>query len=172
MNQKMYRALRNAKFAEILQRSEYKLKNEYVSNYQFRLHESKTKFETYKINTQYDAYRFIKANLDDTQHYQETFKILFLNRANEVIGFTNLASGTLTACPIDIRMILKYCVESLATGIILSHNHPSGNLEPSQADICVTERIRDVLEKMDVTVCDHIITTKNGFISMTAKGFI
>ena len=79
----------------------------------------------------------------NTLQMQEEVKLLLLNRSNKVLGIYSLAKGGLTSCVVDVRIILSIALKTLATGIILVHNHPSGNLKPSQADLDITKKLKN-----------------------------
>lgn len=101
---------------------------------------------------------------------QEEFKILFLNRANEVLGIYELSKGGIAGTVVDIRLIFSVALKCNAVGIILAHNHPSGTLKPSDADITLTRKIKKCSEFMDITLLDHIIVTKYGYYSFSNEG--
>jgi DNA repair protein RadC len=82
---------------------------------------------------------------------------MLLNNSNNTIGYVKISQGGIVGTIVDVRIVAKYAVESLSTGIILVHNHPSGNLKPSQPDIDLTKKIKEGLKILDVTVLDHII---------------
>jgi len=90
------------------------------------------------------------------EHIEEV-KMIMLNRANRVLGVAHLTKGGLNGSIIDTRVILQYAIKANAHAIILAHNHPSGSLEPSDADIKITSRVRDALELVDIKLLDHFI---------------
>ena len=96
---------------------------------------------------------------EDTIGYKETFKVLLLNNANKIIGYTTVAEGGLTSTIVDVRTILQTALISNATSIILSHNHPAGTARPSCHDDNLTKKIKSACELMDIRVLDHIIVT-------------
>lgn len=91
--------------------------------------------------------------------------VIYLNRANYIIGKERLSSGGLSATVIDVRMIIKNALEKLASGIILVHNHPSGNPQPGISDIKQTGILKKAAETFDISLVDHIIITDDGFYS-------
>lgn len=111
--------------------------------------------------------KYIGKNLIQTQ---EHFSIMFLNNANKCIGVYMMSSGGYTAVVADVRIILGAALRLAATGIILCHNHPSGNLQPSQADLTFTQKIKIAAQQMDIRVIDHIIVTDNGYYSFMENG--
>lgn len=106
----------------------------------------------------------------DTIELQEEFKVLLLNRANEVLGIYPLSKGGITGTVVDTRLIFAVALKCNATGILLCHNHPSGNLKPSDADITLTRNIKKCADFLDITLIDHLIITKNGFYSFSNEG--
>lgn len=110
----------------------------------------------------------------DTQlmNIQEQFCVLFLNNCNEVVGFRCLSSGTLTSCTVDLKILFGLACKSLSRAIIIAHNHPSGNLKPSQSDINLTKKIKNAAQLLDIKLLDHIILTNNGFFSFVEEQMI
>ncbi len=105
---------------------------------------------------------------------QEQFIILYLNRANTVLGAHQLFTGGLTGTIADIRLIMGIALKSLACGIIISHNHPSGNLIPSEADRTLTDKVKKACDLMDIKLYDHIIVSpyEGTFYSFADEGLI
>lgn len=126
-----------------------------------------------KITKSQDAEIFLREIYEtDTIELHEQFIVLYLNRANRIIGYNRHSKGGLTGTVADLRIIFSAALKSLATGIIVSHNHPSGNLNPSDADIRLTNRINETGKIIDIPLLDHIILTKEGFYSFTDNGHI
>lgn len=96
---------------------------------------------------------------EETIGYKETFKVLLLNNANKIIGYTTISEGGLTSTIVDVRVIMQTALVSNATSIILTHNHPSGNPRPSIHDDNLTKKIKSACELMDIRLLDHIIVT-------------
>ena len=95
---------------------------------------------------------------------------LFLNRNNRIFGSYKISSGGITGTVVDIRLILSIALKSLSTGLILAHNHPSGNLKPSNADVDKTQRLKEAAKIMDIKLLDHLIITTEGFYSFADDG--
>lgn len=128
---------------------------------------------TTTINNSQNAYEILKSLFPaDTISLQEQFVVLYLNRANRVIGSYQLSKGGITGAIADVRLILSVALKTLATGLILAHNHPSGNLKPSEADIQLTQKVKDAAKLMDIEVLDHMILSSNGYFSFTDDGII
>ena len=115
------------------------------------------------IKTALDAYNELKEFYPiETIALQEKFVAMYLNRANRVIGIYELSTGGITGTVADIRLILGVALKTAASSIILAHNHPSGNLQPSIQDKSLTEKIKKAAELIDVMLQDHIIIAPNG----------
>ena len=108
----------------------------------------------------------------ETLQMQEEVKIILLNRSNKVLGIYSLAKGGLTSCIVDVRIILSIALKTLATGIILFHNHPSGNLKPSKADLDITKKLKNSCDLLDISLLDHLIITKDNYFSFADEGLI
>jgi len=122
------------------------------------------------IKSSNDAYQLLSPMMGDLPH--EEFWIVMLNRANKIITRYNVSKGGLTGTVIDVRLILKKALEVYAASMIISHNHPSGNLSPSDADIKITKKIKEAGLIMDIPVLDHIIVTDNGYFSFADEGLL
>ena len=102
--------------------------------------------------------------------YQEDFFILLLNKANKVIGICNLSTGGMSATVVDLKIMFSVALKAAASAIIMAHNHPSGELEPSNADIQLTNRAIEVGKFLDIHVHDHIVMTKENYLSFADTG--
>jgi len=123
-----------------------------------------------KITSSADAYEVIQPRIADLNH--EEFWILLLNKANKMIGKHDISKGGVSGTVADSRVIFKLAVENLATSIILCHNHPSGNLKPSDADIALTRKLKDSGNLMDIPILDHIIVADGGYYSFADEGIL
>jgi DNA repair protein RadC len=123
-----------------------------------------------KITGSKDVANLLSPILSDLQH--EEFWVIYLNRSNKVIDKQRVSQGGIAGTVTDVRLILKIAVEKLASSIILCHNHPSGALEPSDADRKITDKLRQAGEVMDIPVLDHIIIAKNKYYSFADEGII
>lgn len=113
---------------------------------------------------------YLKTTLRD--YSNEVFAVVFLNRANKIKHFEIVSSGGITGTVADPRIILRKALEHEATSLVLSHNHPSGNLQPSKADRDITEKLRNAARYFDITVIDHIIVSDDGFFSFADEGLM
>jgi DNA repair protein RadC len=104
---------------------------------------------------------------------QEKFVAMYLNRANRVLGVFELSKGGITGTVVDIRLLISVALKVAASSIILAHNHPSGNLQPSSSDRQLTDKIKSACNLFDVTLTDHLIISPNEtFLSFSDEGFI
>ncbi|HAH23765.1 MAG TPA: hypothetical protein DCL77_08410 [Prolixibacteraceae bacterium] len=126
--------------------------------------------EKLKVITSSDAAAIFKPLLSDLAH--EEFWILLLNRNNLVLDKYMVSQGGLSGTVIDVRIILKMALEKLACSIILCHNHPSGNLVPSEADKEITRKIKEAGKHMDIPVLDHVIIGNGSYFSFADEGMI
>jgi len=138
----------------------------------YELRKNQTDFPKMKIKDATDSAEFIKQFYQGDIEIYESFFLLLLNNNNQTIGYAKISQGGVTSTVVDIKIIAKYVVDSLATAIILAHNHPSGNLKPSQQDIDITKKIKEAMKFFDVTVLDHIIMTAESYYSFSDNGII
>lgn len=137
----------------------------------FSLKSENSDFKKVKITKSKDAYDLIREfYFDDIEIYESMF-ILLVNNANMTIGYAKISQGGVSGTVVDIKIIAKYAIESLATGVILAHNHPSGNTKPSSPDIKITERIYEALKLLDIILLDHLVIASDSYTSMKDKGY-
>jgi DNA repair protein RadC len=117
-----------------------------------------------------DTAHYLRALLKDYRH--EVFAVIFLNRANKIVHFEIISEGGITGTVADPRIIIKKALEENAVNIILSHNHPSGNLKPSLADEELTRKIKEAARLFDIRVLDHIIVSEDGYYSFADEGIL
>jgi len=122
------------------------------------------------IRSSKDVYNIIAPSISDLPH--EEFWVLMLNRANQIIGKERISHGGVSGTVVDGKIIFKIAVQALASSIILCHNHPSGNLKPSQADIDITKKLRKAGEAIDISVIDHLIVSERGYYSFGDEGVL
>lgn len=134
-----------------------------------RRNEQETAVKT-KITSSADAFRLLNKKLSDLPH--EEFWILLMNRANSVIKTECISKGGISGTVVDVRIILKPAIEALASGIILCHNHPSGQLKPSEQDLALTKKIKESTRLMDVNLLDHIIIGDQKYLSFADEGIL
>ncbi|MCW5909268.1 MAG: DNA repair protein RadC [Chitinophagales bacterium] len=135
-----------------------------------RRRQSSTIRELPVIKSSRDSFAYIYPEIADLQH--EQFFVMFLNKSNKVLQHKNISSGGVSGTVADIRIILKSALELLSTSIIAVHNHPSGNLKPSQADKELTQKLKDAARLMDITLLDHLIIGDNAYYSFADEGLL
>lgn len=123
-----------------------------------------------KIITSKDAFEIMKPSMMDLPH--EEFWLLLLNRANLVTKKELISRGGVSGTVVDTKIIFKTAIVNYASSIIICHNHPSGNLKPSEADIKITKNIKEAGKIMEIPLLDHLIITDNGFYSFTDEGLL
>ena len=126
-----------------------------------------------KIRTSLDAFQVLLELYDeDTVDYRETAFVLFLNKANNTIGWMKISEGGTTATVIDPKMIFATALKCNASGIILSHNHPSGQLRASDEHRNMTSRLVGIGHMLGIEVLDHVIVCRSGYYSMSDEGLL
>lgn len=133
-----------------------------------RRRQTSVALEKVVIKTSNDVAEYLRAVIKDFNY--EVFAVLFLNQANKINHFEILSRGGITGTVADPRIILKRALDVWATSIILCHNHPSGNLFPSQADKNLTNKIMTAAKFLDIRVTDHIIVSEHGYYSFADDG--
>lgn len=125
-----------------------------------------------KISSSTNAADLFRELMTARSSFSEEFLMLALNRANMVIGFYRVSSGGVSGTVADPKIIFSIALQSLASGLILCHNHPSGNLNPSQSDISMTKNAMQVGKLLDINVLDHVILTDNDYFSFADEGIL
>ena len=124
-----------------------------------------------KIYSSEDAYEVLLSTYrEGTICYKEYFKVLFLNQAKQVLGYTLISEGGITDTTVDVRVILQAALLTNSVAIILAHNHPSGSMKPSRQDMKITKQVKDAARLMRITVIDHLILTDEGYYSFADEG--
>ena len=123
-----------------------------------------------RVSGSRDCFEILRAHLQDIKH--EEFWIILLNRANRLIKKHQISLGGVAGTVADPKIIFKLAIEDLASGIILAHNHPSGNLTASQADIDLTRKIREAGKLLEIQVLDHLIVAGQKYFSFADEGML
>ncbi|KFF01231.1 hypothetical protein IX39_11640 [Chryseobacterium formosense] len=123
-----------------------------------------------QISSSRNAYDLLKLHLADLR--TEEFWALFLNQNNKVIHIAQLTQGGINQSIVDIRILFKTALEHFSTGIIISHNHPSGSLKPSSEDITITKKVKEAGDLMSIQLLDHLIITQNSYLSFADEGLL
>ena len=123
---------------------------------------------TDRITSSAEAYQYFRHQLEDLPH--EEFWVMYLNRANRIIEIRRHTVGGIASTVVDKRLLLKEALELRAVSMILAHNHPSGNLKPSQIDLSITKDLKSSAALMDIKLLDHLIVTSNKYYSFADEG--
>lgn len=126
--------------------------------------------ERKKITSSRSVFEYVQPLLGDLAH--EEFWVLFLNNSNKIIKSEQLSKGGITGTIVDVRLAFKQALQLGAVSIILAHNHPSGTLKPSQADIQLTKKIKTAGESLDIKVLDHLIITEKAYFSFADENML
>jgi len=123
-----------------------------------------------RVSSSRDAFDAIASMLTDLYH--EEFWLLLLNKANEIVAREKLSTGGMAGTVADVKMAFKIALDAKASAIIAVHNHPSGNLKPSEADIMLTKKLKDAGRILDLPLLDHLIVSERGYYSFADEGAI
>ena len=137
----------------------------------YELKKMQTEFPKKTLKSSDESADFIRNFYGDDLEIYESMFILMLNKKNDTIGYAKISQGGICGTVVDVRLVAKYAVDSLATSVILAHNHPSGNTKPSEQDKAITSKIKNALELLDITLLDHIILTIDNYYSFADNGF-
>jgi DNA repair protein RadC len=126
-----------------------------------------------KITCSKDAFNILKGNWDESKiEFVEQFKVMLTNRAQKVLGILDVSTGGVSATIADPKVIFSAAIKANACGFIVAHNHPSGNLMASQADIDLTKRLKEGGKILEVQLLDHVIVTTEGYFSFADEGLL
>lgn len=125
------------------------------------------------ITTSRDAVKIFQEHFDSEEmDYRESFFSLYLNQANRVLGIKKISESGISSTIVDVRIIMQAALLCNASGIILAHNHPSGNLKPSQKDLSITQKIKEASQFLNIQLLDHCILTSTAYISFADDGHL
>ncbi|TNE82210.1 MAG: DNA repair protein RadC [Bacteroidetes bacterium] len=141
-----------------------------VAGLELAARKKRSEAEPEKIAGSQDVFQLMESKLSDISH--EEFWVLYLNRANKVIEEKQISSGGISGTVADPRIILRYGLELKASSLILCHNHPSGNLKASEADLRLTRKIKEGALLMDMQVLDHLILVADSYLSFADEGIL
>lgn len=126
--------------------------------------------EKKKITSSTSVFELMQPIIGELEH--EEFWIIYLNNSNKVIQKNQISKGGITGTLVDVRLVMKNALEVGATGLILSHNHPSGTLKPSEADKKITQKLKSAALGLDIRVLDHLIITEKAYFSFADKNIL
>lgn len=134
---------------------------------------SNTNPERVKVTSSQILYELLKKHWDlNIIEYQEEVKVVLLNKSNIVLGIYEMSKGGISGTVVDNRIILGVALKCNASNIILVHNHPSGNLNPSDADKSITKRLKEACNLLDISLLDHLIITNTGYYSFNDEAIL
>lgn len=133
-----------------------------VSEVKISYHNKLPKADYPKIVSSRDAVNILQDNWSDDIELLEEFLVLLLNKANQVKGLFRVSRGGTSGTVVDTKILFATALKAVASGLIIAHNHPSGNLQPSQADVDLTKKLRKAGELLDIPVLDHLILAPHG----------
>jgi len=125
-----------------------------------------------KLQSSTNAYNLVYPFFEEHINYKESFGVLLLSRSNSVLGFRMIGVGTTTGCAVNVKEILQMALLSNCSGVIVIHNHPSGNKKPSDSDISLTAKIKNGLLLFDCSLLDHLILCENDYLSFADENLI
>lgn len=138
----------------------------------YELKKIQTDFPSVKITSSKDFADFARNFYGDDLEIFESFFILLLNNANNTIAYQKISQGGVTGTVVDVKLVMKYAVDCIASSIMLIHNHPSGTLKPSEADKSITQKIKHAAQYFDMRVLDHVILTADSYFSFADEGIL
>lgn len=155
-----------------------RINTKYMKEYKSTIPEITLKYKSgdtkkVKVNSSKDAADYMRELYDiDTIEITESAIVLFLNRANNSIGWYKVSQGGINGTVIDIKLIIATALKCASSGIILSHNHPSGTLIPSEEDKKLTKKLNEACKILDIFLLDHVIITESGHYSFADDGLL
>ncbi len=123
-----------------------------------------------KITSSQSVFELMQPSLGDLPH--EEFWVIYLNNSNKVLQTKQISKGGITGTMVDVRLVLKKALELSAVALIFAHNHPSGSLQPSEADKKLTQKLKNAGESMDIKVLDHLIITEKAYFSFADENLL
>lgn len=139
---------------------------------EFYLGKRESTIKKAKITCSKDAADYIRNFYHDDIGIYESFFMLIMNRANNTVGYVKISQGGIAGTVVDISIVAKYAVNALASGIIIAHNHPSGNTQPSSNDLNLTKKIKEALSLFGIGLLDHVILSSESYYSLADEGQI
>jgi len=140
----------------------------------FNIVSEKTTIDKYKVASSSEINKIIRSIADFNNNIDivEEVNVLLLSKSNMIIGYANISKGGISSSIVDIRIVMKYAIDSLASSIVLIHNHPSGNLRPSNSDKDITKKIKNACALLEIQLLDHIIITSDDYYSFADQGIL
>lgn len=132
----------------------------------------RTKEFIFSVKSSRSASEYLRTHFETCMDNHEEFKILHLNNSNKVVNVHHLSKGGETGTCIDVKLAVREALQISTKAVILSHNHPSGTLRPSEADKSLTQKMKTAFGYFDIKVLDHIILTRESYLSMADEGLL
>ena len=138
----------------------------------YEIKKIQSEFPKVKIQHSSEAAEFIRKFYGDDLEIFESFFILLLDKGNQTIGYAKISQGGICSTIVDKKILCKYVVDSLASGVILAHNHPSGTLRPSEQDLKITRDLQECIKMFDSVILDHVILTADNYFSFSDNSYM
>jgi DNA repair protein RadC len=138
----------------------------------YSLKRNPSRIQRAKISTSNDAYAIIRKFYKHDINVYESLFLLMLDRGNVTVGFVKISQGGVSSTTADMKMIIRYVTSSLASAVIIAHNHPSGKLRPSDNDIELTKKVKEALSLLEVKLLDHVILADKDYFSFSDDGLL
>lgn len=139
---------------------------------EYKLSVQKGELKQEDIRTSADAAKYARNFYFDDMHIYESAFIMMLNNAGKVFAWAKISQGGTTCTLVDVKIVAKYAIDSLASGVIFVHNHPSGSNKPSVHDKNITQKMKDALKLFDIQLIDSIILTEDSYYSFQDEGLM
>lgn len=138
----------------------------------FSIKKNQTDIPVKRITSSKDACDYIKQFYHEDIEVYESMFLLLLDRNNTTVGYAKISQGGVAGTYVDVKIIGKYVLDNLASGAIMAHNHPSGNLKPSQPDRDITKKVKEMMTYLDCKLLDHLILSVDGYYSFADEGIL
>lgn len=149
---------------------QFKTFNDYIG--ELKAVYRRTELPTQRISSSKSVYEFIYSYYDERMDDREELRVIHLNRANKVVNVHDVTIGSDAGTIVPIKDIMRYAILLKTNAIILCHNHPSGTLKPSQADISSTKKLKEAADLFEISLLDHLIVSREGYYSFADEGLI
>lgn len=144
----------------------------YLREIKISMQKNENDFENFKINSSRSSYQFFKKQLGETINVFESVLVIYLDNSLNSLGWLKVSQGGINSSIVDVRLIMGTALKCFATGFIICHNHPSGNLNPSREDKHITEKLKEAGKLLDIQIMDHLIITEDNYFSFADDGMI
>lgn len=139
---------------------------------EYKLTATNNEFDACVIHTSKEAELYARQFYFDDISIYESFFMIMLNAKSKTIGWCKLSQGGINGTVVDTRILMKFAIDTLCNGVVLIHNHPSGDCTPSPADISITKKLKESFKLLDISFFDHIILAEESFYSLADNGVL